>query len=195
DRRRPAAARALQHDQPSGRRRRQPEPRRHLLPQRADLLQRRRRVAGRRAARAAADARRLSVPGSGREPERPAARPRADRHQRRARVPPQGAARRGRTIMTRRLEAAAVEAFTAELRHNVPLILAALDASEQHPIDPLPAQEAYRLIHALKGAASMVGLAALSHLLNLAEERLERSVDAGTPLPPDSVALLRASLG
>src|SRR5262249_43312810 len=112
-----------------------------------------------------------------------------------ARVPPQGAARRGRTIMTRRLEAAAVEAFTAELRHNVPLILAALDASEQHPIDPVPAQEAYRLIHALKGAASMVGLAALSHLLNLAEERLERSVDAGTPLPADSVTLLRASMG
>ena len=63
-------------------------------------------------------------------------------------------------------------------------------AAERDRLDRVPRREAYRLIHALKGAASMVGLAAFGYLLNVAEELLERSIaDAGAARPTTSLAI------
>lgn len=96
--------------------------------------------------------------------------------------------------MSRHLEATAVAAFSDELRQSLPAIAAALDAAAQDRSDRAAAHEAYRLVHALKGAASMVGLAALSHLLNLAEELLEGPVANGTAPSDYVVALVRESI-
>jgi chemosensory pili system protein ChpA (sensor histidine kinase/response regulator) len=75
--------------------------------------------------------------------------------------------------MTRQLEESPIGAFAAELATTLPSIDAALEAVEHSPEDLYPAREAYRLFHAVKGAASMVGLAALGYLLNRAEELLD----------------------
>lgn len=96
--------------------------------------------------------------------------------------------------MSRHLETTAVTAFSDELRDSLPAIIAALDAAAEDRSDLGAAHEAYRLVHALKGAASMVGLAALSHLLNLAEELLEGPVANGTAPSDYVLALVRASI-
>ena len=94
----------------------------------------------------------------------------------------------------RHLETTAVTAFTDELRQSLPEILTALDAAERDPSDSPSVHEAYRLVHALKGAASMVGLAALGYLLNQAEELLENAASGLAPLSDDVLDLLRASI-
>ena len=96
--------------------------------------------------------------------------------------------------MTTRPEATALAAFTDELRHSLPMILTALDAVDRDRADRSATHEAYRLIHALKGAASMVGLAAFGHLLNVAEEMLEAPTGGGTPLTDEALGILRASV-
>jgi chemosensory pili system protein ChpA (sensor histidine kinase/response regulator) len=93
--------------------------------------------------------------------------------------------------MTRRLDIGAVTAFSEEVRASVPAILTALETLERDASDAAAAQEAFRLFHALKGAASMVGLCALGHLLNHAEELVEGAMTAERPFPRDLVAALR----
>ena len=90
--------------------------------------------------------------------------------------------------------AAALEAFTAEMRDTLPAVAAALDAAESDPGGAEAGREAHRLVHSLKGAASIVGLASLSYLLNLAEERLESSVSRGGTIPAPAIAAVRLSL-
>ena len=95
-------------------------------------------------------------------------------------------------MTTNHLETTAVAAFTQELRQSLPEIVAALDAADRDRSDLPAAHEAYRLVHALKGAASMVGLAALGYLLNRAEELLENAASGVAPLSDDVLDLLRA---
>jgi chemosensory pili system protein ChpA (sensor histidine kinase/response regulator) len=71
------------------------------------------------------------------------------------------------------LDTSAIRAFADELSSSLAEIDRALGTVESDPAERHPAREAYRLFHALKGAASMVGLAAFSYLLNQAEEILE----------------------
>src|SRR5262245_65533102 len=94
----------------------------------------------------------------------------------------------------RHLETSAIDAFGDELRNSLPRIVSALDAAEQNRADLQAAHEAYRLIHALKGAASMVGLASLGFLFNAAEELLEAPVNGAVPLTDDVLERLRACL-
>lgn len=95
--------------------------------------------------------------------------------------------------MTRPLDFAAVAAFSDEVHTSAPAIVAALDAVERDRADMTAAHEAYRLIHALKGAASMVGLAALGCLLNQSEELLDRAITDQTPPSDDLLTLLRVT--
>jgi len=92
----------------------------------------------------------------------------------------------------RPIDITAIGAFSDEMRASVPAVLAALDAAERDRADAGAVQEAFRLIHALKGAASMVGLAALGSLLNRAEALLDHAVSVGQPLDDDLIQLLRA---
>lgn len=96
--------------------------------------------------------------------------------------------------MTRRLDIAAVAAFSEEVRVSIPAILTALDAVERDASDAASVQEAFRLVHALKGAASMVGLSALGHLLNYAEELVEAAMTTGDPFPGDLLKTLRETV-
>jgi chemosensory pili system protein ChpA (sensor histidine kinase/response regulator) len=91
------------------------------------------------------------------------------------------------------LETSAVDAFGDELRTSLPKIVEALDAVERNRNDLEAAHEAYRLMHALKGAASMVGLATLGFLFNAAEELLEPPVNGAAPLTDDVLTRLLAS--
>ncbi len=77
------------------------------------------------------------------------------------------------TINMQAIQATAVAAFTEEFNSNLPAILSAVDAVKHDRANRTATQEAYRLIHALKGGASMVGLAAFGYLLNVAEELIE----------------------
>ena len=61
--------------------------------------------------------------------------------------------------MNRHLDETAIGAFTEEFQQSLPAILEALDVVDRDRSDRAAAHEAYRLIHALKGGASMVGLA------------------------------------
>jgi chemosensory pili system protein ChpA (sensor histidine kinase/response regulator) len=93
--------------------------------------------------------------------------------------------------MTRRLDIATLAAFSDEVRASIPGILTALDAVERDGSDTAAVEEAFRLIHALKGAASMVGLAGLGYLLNHAEELVDTVMTAGDPFPAGLLATLR----
>src|SRR5580765_8964068 len=96
--------------------------------------------------------------------------------------------------MTRPVHATAIAAFTDEFQHSLPEILSALDIAENHRDDGPATHEAYRLIHALKGGASMVGLAAFGYLLNIAEELIEESALGSSAITDDVVEGLRASM-
>ena len=85
------------------------------------------------------------------------------------------------------LDPATAAAFTDEFRSSLPVIVAALDAAARDRHDRSGAREAHRLIHALKGAASMMGLAAFGYLLNAVEERLDRAIAASGPLSDDTL--------
>jgi two-component system chemotaxis sensor kinase CheA len=95
--------------------------------------------------------------------------------------------------MTREPEDSAVAMFSGELTTTLPEIEAALDALDMDPRDAYPAREAYRLFHALKGAAAMVGLAAFGYLLNQAEELLDPETSGGK-ITPELVEGLRTSI-
>ncbi|HUQ89382.1 MAG TPA: chemotaxis protein CheW [Vicinamibacterales bacterium] len=92
------------------------------------------------------------------------------------------------------IDAATAAAFTDEFRSSLPAIAAALDAAEQDRLDRAGIREAHRLIHALKGAASMMGLAALGYLLNAAEEKLERALAASGAISDDTINVTRQVL-
>ena len=92
------------------------------------------------------------------------------------------------------LELSALAAFSDEFREDRPLILSALEAADQNRLDRAPLREAHRLIHALKGAASMVGFAGFGYLLNVAEELLDRATASAAPPADEFFADLRESM-
>jgi chemosensory pili system protein ChpA (sensor histidine kinase/response regulator) len=96
--------------------------------------------------------------------------------------------------MTPSLDAVAVAAFTEEFKASLPAIQGALVASEINRVDRAPVREAHRLIHALKGAASMVGLAAFGYLLNIVEEVLDKSIGGSAPLGDEVLSMTHQSV-
>src|SRR5215467_10198870 len=94
----------------------------------------------------------------------------------------------------RAIQATAVALFTDEFRQSLPGILAALDAVDHNRGNRTASREAHRLIHALKGGASMVGLAAFGYLLNVAEELIEVSAMSSAPVTDEVIEGLRASM-
>jgi len=94
----------------------------------------------------------------------------------------------------RAIQATAVALFTDEFSQSLPGILTAVDAMDQDRGNRAAVKEAHRLIHALKGGASMVGLAAFGYLLNVAEELIETSTVGQAPVRDNVVEGLRASM-
>jgi chemosensory pili system protein ChpA (sensor histidine kinase/response regulator) len=98
------------------------------------------------------------------------------------------------TANLRSIQATALTLFTEEFQQNLPQILAALDTVERDRSNRGAAQEAHRLIHALKGGAAMVGLAAFGYLLNVAEELIEESTAGSKTLTDEGIEVLRGSM-
>jgi chemosensory pili system protein ChpA (sensor histidine kinase/response regulator) len=94
----------------------------------------------------------------------------------------------------RAIQATAVAAFTDEFRQSLPTILSALDSVERDRSNRAAVKEAHRLIHALKGGASMVGLAAFGYLLNVAEELIEAPATGSAAVTDEVVEGLRACM-
>src|SRR5499427_10188311 len=94
----------------------------------------------------------------------------------------------------RAIQATAVALFTDEFRQSLPAILTAVDAMERDRGNRAAVKEAHRLIHALKGGASMVGLAAFGYLLNVAEEMIEESTVGAKSLSDEAIDTLHSSL-
>jgi chemosensory pili system protein ChpA (sensor histidine kinase/response regulator) len=88
------------------------------------------------------------------------------------------------------LDAAAIAAFTDEFRASLPAVRAAMEHARHDRLNRTSVREAHRLIHALKGAASMVGLAAFGYLLNELEGRLEHAAAEKGALSDEPVVLV-----
>ncbi len=78
--------------------------------------------------------------------------------------------------------------FYQEAKGYLPKIRSNLERLAEDPGQSELMQEAHRLVHSIKGAASMVGRSALSHLAYYVEETLEeitggRLTLAGKPAP------------
>src|SRR5262249_50232860 len=84
--------------------------------------------------------------------------------------------------------------FIAEVQSYLPKILEGIDAFSNDPARVDHLAEAYRHSHCIKGAASMVGLADLSHLACQLEEALEE-ITLGQLAPTETtLALLRTTV-
>jgi chemosensory pili system protein ChpA (sensor histidine kinase/response regulator) len=92
------------------------------------------------------------------------------------------------------LDAATAAAFTDEFRQCLPQIDRAIDAATADRLDRVALREAHRLVHALKGAASMVGLAAFGYLLNIAEDVLECELIGREPISDDTLFSIREAM-
>jgi chemosensory pili system protein ChpA (sensor histidine kinase/response regulator) len=76
--------------------------------------------------------------------------------------------------------------FREEVRGYLPVIREGLDEFSRHG-DPDRLAEPHRLVHTIKGAASMLGLPEMADIARRGEEALERLMDAGGPAAPGSV--------
>ena len=94
----------------------------------------------------------------------------------------------------RSIQATALTLFTEEFQTNLPQILASLDTVQRDRSNRAAAKEAHRLIHALKGGAAMVGLAAFGYLLNVAEEMIEESTVGSKSLSDEAIDTLHSSM-
>jgi len=84
--------------------------------------------------------------------------------------------------------------FVEEARGYLPRILAGVDALVRDPDATAPLEEAHRLMHSIKGASSMVGLAPLSHMAYYAEEALEQAATARPETMEDLAAVTRLAV-
>ncbi len=80
--------------------------------------------------------------------------------------------------------------FVEEVQGNLPLAVDAIERFKANSSDVEGLRDAHRVFHSTKGAASMVGLAALSHISYFAEEVVEEIMDGTLAPTPDAVGAL-----
>jgi chemosensory pili system protein ChpA (sensor histidine kinase/response regulator) len=80
--------------------------------------------------------------------------------------------------------------FVEEVRGNLPLAVDSIETFKADLSDVERLRDAHRVFHSTKGAASMVGLAALSHISYFAEEVVEEIMEGVLPPTPDAVGAL-----
>lgn len=89
--------------------------------------------------------------------------------------------------MSRQLDREVILAYVNEAKGYLPAIRSNLEQYRHTPNDTGLLEEAYRHIHTIKGASSMVGFALLSHMAYLVEDTLEE-IAAGQMAMVDNVA-------
>src|SRR5262245_19314428 len=75
--------------------------------------------------------------------------------------------------MARKVDKETMLSFVEEVNGYLPKILDCIDEYKRDRNSLESLEEAHRLFHTIKGAASMLGLSALSHIAYCAEEALE----------------------
>ncbi|HTS60463.1 MAG TPA: Hpt domain-containing protein [Candidatus Acidoferrales bacterium] len=84
--------------------------------------------------------------------------------------------------------------FTEEVRSYLPRIRSSFAALSENPAGVDVLEEAHRLLHSIKGAASMLGLSALGHMVYLAEEATEEVASGQLEWSPGAGAALEQVL-
>jgi chemosensory pili system protein ChpA (sensor histidine kinase/response regulator) len=96
--------------------------------------------------------------------------------------------------MTRKVDPEVLAGFVEEARSYLPAIHAGIDRFRSEPSSPEALEAAYRHVHTIKGAASMVGLSGLSHAAYRLEEALEDASAGKLPLSDDTGPLFQRSV-
>ena len=93
--------------------------------------------------------------------------------------------------MTRSIDKAILAGFVEEVRGYLPTITAGINSLRKNPHQPQVLEETHRQAHTIKGAASMVGLASLSHIAYYLEDTLEGIAAGQLDVDDKTAALLR----
>ena len=83
-----------------------------------------------------------------------------------------------------------LDGFRAELSSYVPKLQAQLAKLVASPADMACAAESHRLLHSIRGACNMIGLADLSELAQGGEELLDRVLEGGEPVDEECATML-----
>jgi chemosensory pili system protein ChpA (sensor histidine kinase/response regulator) len=96
--------------------------------------------------------------------------------------------------VVRKVEPDVVVGFIGEAKGYLPAIRQGIAAFRNQPGQVEKLEEAYRLIHIIKGASSMVGLSGLNHVACQLEETVEGLAAGQLPLNEDTERLLVSTL-
>jgi chemosensory pili system protein ChpA (sensor histidine kinase/response regulator) len=96
--------------------------------------------------------------------------------------------------MTRAIDKAILFGFIKEVKSYLPAITEGIKSLHKNPHQPEVMEETHRYAHTIKGAASMVGLAGLSHIAYYLEEALEEIAAGQLAMNDETAALLRKTV-
>ena len=96
--------------------------------------------------------------------------------------------------MPRSIDKAILVGFVEEVRSYLPAITEGIKSLHKNPHQPEVMEETHRYAHTIKGAASMVGLAGLSHIAYYVEEALEEIAAGQMVMNDETAALLRKTV-
>jgi chemosensory pili system protein ChpA (sensor histidine kinase/response regulator) len=96
--------------------------------------------------------------------------------------------------MVRKVDPEVLAGFLEEARSYLPAIRNGIEGLRAQPACPETVEEAYRHIHTIKGASSMVGLAGLSHMAYELEVALEEAATASNPPTDQALDVFRRTV-
>ena len=96
--------------------------------------------------------------------------------------------------MTRSIDQAILIGFVDEVRSYLPAITEGIGSLCENPGQPEVMEEAHCYVHTIKGAASMVGLAGLSHIAYYLEETLEGIAAGQLAMDDETAAFLSTTV-
>lgn len=96
--------------------------------------------------------------------------------------------------MPRTVSREVLQGFIEEAESYLPTILKLVDVLQATPNHSEALEEAHRLVHTIKGAASMVGLAGLSHIAFNVEQALDEIAAGQLPMDDQAAALIRETV-
>jgi chemosensory pili system protein ChpA (sensor histidine kinase/response regulator) len=97
--------------------------------------------------------------------------------------------------MGRKVDNELLSGFVAEARGYLPAILKAISAFRADPADQQSLEPAQRLAHTIKGAASMIGLSALSQIAGYVEQPIDKAIASATGWSEAAFGLMQDMVG
>jgi chemosensory pili system protein ChpA (sensor histidine kinase/response regulator) len=97
--------------------------------------------------------------------------------------------------MGTRIDKDTLACFTGEMTGYIARIRKNFEALRNNPAQMDSLEEAHRLVHSIKGAASMVGLTSLGHIAYFAEEALEETASGNLEWNAATVSAMGRTLG